>query len=117
MWMFTDMALRMAQEIGLHREGTARGISSSQSQTNVQETGEGPSPSIPWGAANASAVGLEVCGNPAQVVVSIVWTSICATELAGYLISRYTRSASGCRGSRYGDSASGAWGNDEVTQT
>lgn len=68
MWMFTGMALRMAQEIGLHRERTSRGTSVGQSPTNVQVTGEGSPLGLPR-EANANLVGLDEFEKSAQVVL------------------------------------------------
>ncbi|KAL8946965.1 MAG: hypothetical protein Q9222_006705 [Ikaeria aurantiellina] len=67
MWMFTGMALRMAQEIGLHRERPSRGMSISQSPTN-QGVGEGSPLSLPP-EANQNVVGLEAFDKSAQVVL------------------------------------------------
>lgn len=70
--MFTGMALRMAQEIGLHHERTARGTSVSQSPTNIQETGEGPSPGIPREAtqvyfSGVSSMDVNLCNGTCPV--------------------------------------------------
>ncbi|KAL9579993.1 MAG: hypothetical protein Q9212_004758 [Teloschistes hypoglaucus] len=67
MWMFTGMALRMAQEIGLHRERSSRGTSISQSPTNVG-TGEQPMLSLPRDS-NANVVDLDTFEKSAQVVL------------------------------------------------
>ncbi|KAI4195178.1 MAG: hypothetical protein LQ350_007352 [Teloschistes chrysophthalmus] len=67
MWMFTGMALRMAQEIGLHRERSSRGTSISQSPTNVG-TGEQPMLSLPRDT-NANVVDLDTFEKSAQVVL------------------------------------------------
>ncbi|KAL8821163.1 MAG: hypothetical protein Q9223_000763 [Gallowayella weberi] len=72
MWMFTGMALRMAQEIGLHRERTSRGTSVSQSPTNVQGAGDEPHLSLPR-ETNANLVGLDAFENSAQVL--LFWTA------------------------------------------
>ncbi|KAL8641282.1 MAG: hypothetical protein Q9228_001886 [Teloschistes exilis] len=67
MWMFTGMALRMAQEIGLHRERSSRGTSISQSPTNVG-MGEQPMLSLPRDT-NANLVDLDTFEKSAQVVL------------------------------------------------
>lgn len=72
MWMFTGMALRMAQEIGLHRERDSRGTSVSQSPTNIQEKGEEPRLSLPQGT-NPNLVGLDAFEKSAQVL--LFWTA------------------------------------------
>ncbi|KAL8687185.1 MAG: hypothetical protein Q9224_005225 [Gallowayella concinna] len=66
------MALRMAQEIGLHRERTSRGTSVSQSPTNVQGTGEEPRLSLPK-EPNVNLVGLDAFEKSAQVL--LFWTA------------------------------------------
>lgn len=65
--MFTGMALRMAQEIGLHRERSSRGMSVSQSPTN-QATGNEPPLSLPR-EANANLVGLDAFEKSQEVVL------------------------------------------------
>lgn len=67
MWMFTGMALRMAQEIGLHRERSSRGTSISQSPTN-QATGEQPMLSPPR-EANANLVDIDAFEKSAQILL------------------------------------------------
>ena len=82
--MFTGMELRTAQELGLHRERTARGISVSQSPTNVQETGEGPFQAYHGKQMPMPSV-LICMKNRLRLYlsdVSIAWTLIYATELA-----------------------------------
>ncbi|KAL8805086.1 MAG: hypothetical protein Q9182_002176 [Xanthomendoza sp. 2 TL-2023] len=66
------MALRMAQEIGLHRERTSRGTSVSQSPTNVQRASDEPRLSLPR-ETNANLVGLDAFENSAQVL--LFWTA------------------------------------------
>lgn len=65
--MFTGMALRMTQEIGLHRERASRGMSVSQSPTN-RGTGDGPPLALPR-EANANFVGLDDFEKSQQVVL------------------------------------------------
>ncbi|KAL8702825.1 MAG: hypothetical protein Q9201_004014 [Fulgogasparrea decipioides] len=68
MWMFTGMALRMAQEIGLHRERTSRGTSISQSPTNLATGQQQPPLSLPR-EANANLVDLDAFEKSAQVIL------------------------------------------------
>ncbi|KAL9602074.1 MAG: hypothetical protein Q9219_002070 [cf. Caloplaca sp. 3 TL-2023] len=67
MWMFTGMALRMAQEIGLHRSRLSRGMSVSQSPTN-QGCSDEPPLALPR-EANANSVGLDAFEKSQQVVL------------------------------------------------
>ncbi|KAI4149509.1 MAG: hypothetical protein L6R39_002487 [Caloplaca ligustica] len=63
----SGMALRMAQEIGLHRERTSRGISVSQSPTN-QVTGKETPLALPR-EANVNVVGLDAFEKSQQLVL------------------------------------------------
>lgn len=67
MWMFTGMALRMAQEIGLHRERSSRGMSVSQSPTNQGATTEPPLTIPP--EANANLVSLDAFEKSQQLIL------------------------------------------------
>lgn len=61
------MALRMAQEIGLHRERPSRGMSVSQSPTN-QGIGDEPPLALPR-EANANLVGLDEFEKSTRVIL------------------------------------------------
>ena len=67
MYMFTGMALRMAQEIGLHRERPSRGMSVSQSPTN-QGTSDEPPLTLPL-RADANLVSLDAFEKSQQVLL------------------------------------------------
>ncbi|KAI4089940.1 MAG: hypothetical protein LQ344_005041 [Seirophora lacunosa] len=67
MWMFTGMAVRMAQEIGLHRERPSRGMSVNQSPTN-QLTGEDRPFAVPR-EADSDLVGLDEFEKSTQIIL------------------------------------------------
>ncbi|KAL8962766.1 MAG: hypothetical protein Q9193_000885 [Seirophora villosa] len=67
MWMFTGMAIRMAQEIGLHRERPSRGMSVNQSPTN-QLTGEDRPFTVPQ-EADSDLVGLDEFEKSTQIIL------------------------------------------------
>ncbi|KAI9875398.1 MAG: hypothetical protein M1830_008526 [Pleopsidium flavum] len=67
LWMFSGMALRMAQELGLHREHTSTGPSIGQSPANIGSNGQ--EETMFASASPFNCVGMEAFERSSQIIL------------------------------------------------